>query len=61
MPLERRTASCPGTPKQKPLTAAEAKRVKGGLGINWGDGAARKKASVTDGTSNTILVGEAVK
>ena len=51
-----------GLPKaEKELTAGEARRVKGGLGINWGDGTVNKKAAVKDGTSNTILVGEAVK
>ena len=43
------------------LTGKEIKKVKGGLGINWGDGAAKNVASVTDGTSNTLTIGEVKK
>ena len=47
-----------GLPKaQRELAGEQARRVKGGV-IDWGDGTAEKKASVKDGTSNTIVFSE---
>jgi len=43
------------------LDGQEIRKVKGGFGVNWGDGTAKNVASITDGTSNTISVGEIKK
>lgn len=58
----RRRSKVKGLPKaERELTGEEARRVKGGLIINWGDGTVGKKAAARDGTSNTILVHETTK
>ena len=48
-------------PKAKELGGKEIRKVKGGVSINWGDGSAKNVASITDGTSNTLMTGEVKK